>query len=65
MMESDYNMEKNMESLLTDILFSTPKRIKIIVDFVKRSERLLQVFFWSYLFILKWKEDFLLRCKGF
>ena len=62
MMESDYNMEKNMESLLTDILFSTPKFIKIIVDFVKR---LLQVFFWSYLFIFKWKEDFFLRCKGF
>ena len=62
MMESDYNMEKNMESLLTDILFSTPKLIKIIVDFVKR---LLQVFFWSYLFIFIWKEDFFLRCKGF
>ena len=43
MMESHYNMEKNMESLLIDILFSTPKRIKIVVDFVKR---LLQVRFW-------------------
>ena len=62
MMESDYNMEKNMESLLTDMLFSTPKLLKIIVDFVKR---LLQVFFWSYLFMFKWKEDFFLRCNGF
>ena len=48
MMESHYNMEKNMESLLIDILFSTPKRIKIIVDFVKR---LLLVRFWKYLLI--------------
>ena len=62
MMESDYNIEKNMESLLIDIFFSTPKLIKIIVDFVKR---LLQVLFWSYLFIFKCKEDFFLRCKGF
>ena len=44
MMESHYNMEKNMESLLIDILFSTPKRIEIIFDFVKR---LLQVRFWN------------------